>query len=63
MKKYLVKVMFTFEDDIVVMADDVYQANAIAQSKLGEVYTVYNNEIEEHFSFDDIIGYDPEEVD
>lgn len=61
MKTYLVKVMFEFEDDILVQAEDVYQANAIAEQKLAEVYSVYNNELEDFLPFSDVIAYDPEE--
>ena len=62
MAKYLVKVMLDFEAEFVVEADDVYQANAMAEAKAGEVYSVWNEdkEVSEPFAF--ITGYDPEEV-
>jgi hypothetical protein len=62
MKKYLVQVMFDFNDDIIVMANDPLQANAIAQAKMAEIYSVKNEEIDELLPFDSIIGYDAEEI-
>ena len=63
MKKYLVKVMFEFEDDIVVMANDPYEANAIAEATLAEIYSISNSELDELLPFDSVIAYDPEETD
>ena len=63
MKKYLVQVKFEIDDDIVVAADSPEQAIQLAVDTLATIYTVTNSEIDEPVEFDDIYGYDPEELD
>lgn len=62
MKKYTVKVMFEFQDEITVLADDVYEANKIAENTLGPVYSVWNSQTDEAIPFDEFYAFDPEEV-
>lgn len=62
MKKYTVKVMFEFQDEITVLANDVYEANKIAENTLGPVYSVWNSQTDEVIPFDEFYAFDPEEV-
>lgn len=62
MTKYLVQVKFEFNDEIVVEADDVYEANSKAEEVLSNEYSVYQISTESYLDFEDIYGYDPEEV-
>lgn len=62
MTKYLVQVKFEFNDEIVVEADNVYEANSKAEAVLSSEYSVYQISTEDYLDFEDIYGYDPEEV-
>jgi hypothetical protein len=62
MKKYVVKVSLEFRTDVVVEANDVYEANELARNIVSNNYTVYNTETEEWNNFGFITPYDPEEV-
>ena len=62
MKKYEVKVSLRYTTDFVVEANDVYEANAKAENLAGQSYTVYNPDNDQHYSFDYITAYDPEEI-
>ena len=62
MKKYLVKVMFEFDEDIEVEANDPYEANAIAEAVMAEAYSIVNNNTKELLPFQSIVAYDPEEI-
>jgi hypothetical protein len=62
MKKYTVKVMFEFQDEITVLANTPQEANKIAEQTLAPVYSVFNAETDEIIPFDELYGFDPEEV-
>jgi hypothetical protein len=62
MKKYTVKVMFEFQDEITVLANTPQEANKIAEQTLAPVYSVFNSETDEVIPFDELYGFDPEEV-
>jgi hypothetical protein len=62
MTKYNVKVMLRYDTELVVEANDVYEANELAKDIVGNNYTVFNTETEEWDSFSFITPYDPEEV-
>jgi hypothetical protein len=62
MTKYNVKVALEFRTDVVVEANDVYEANELARNIVGNNYTVFNTETEEWDNFGFITPYDPEEV-
>jgi hypothetical protein len=62
MKKYNVSVALEYRTSVVVEAKDIYEANAIAENLVADVYTVYNADSEEHDSFGFITAYEPEEV-
>ena len=62
MTKYNVKVDLQFRTEVVVEAKDVYEANELARSIVGNNYAVYNTETDEWGSFGFITPYDPEEV-
>ena len=62
MKKYVVKVDLQFRTEVVVEANDVYEANELARNIVGNNYTVYNTETEDWHNFGFITPYDPEEV-
>jgi hypothetical protein len=62
MTKYNVKVMLRYDTELVVEANDVYEANELAKDIVGNNYAVYNTETEDWDSFGFITPYDPEEV-
>jgi hypothetical protein len=62
MAEYVVKVSLEFNTDFIVEANDVYQANSMAEALALESYSVYNNDSKEYQSWDYITGFDPEEV-
>jgi hypothetical protein len=62
MKEYKVKVSLEYRTSVIVQANDIYEANAIAENLATDIYTIYNADSEEHDSFDFIIAYEPEEV-
>jgi hypothetical protein len=62
MTKYNVKVALEFRTDVVVEANDVYEANAKAEELVSGFYSVYDSDSEQNSSFDYITGYDPEEI-
>ena len=61
MSKYLVKVWLEYETDIEVEANDVYEANQIAEQEVAEMYTVLSS-TDEYLDFTSITAYDPEEI-
>ena len=62
MTKYNVKVMLRYDTELVIEANDVYEANELAKDIVGNNYTVYNTETDEWDNFGFITPYDPEEV-
>ena len=62
MKKYDVKVALRYNTSVSVEANDIYEANAMAENLVADVYTVYNADSEEHDSFGFITAYEPEEI-
>jgi hypothetical protein len=62
MKEYEVKVALSYKTKVSVQANDIYEANAMAENLVADVYTVYNADSEEHDSFGSITAYEPEEV-
>jgi isocitrate lyase len=62
MAKFLVQVMLDYEAALIVEADDVYQANAMAEAKAQKIYNVWNEDSEENESFHSITAYDPVEM-
>jgi hypothetical protein len=62
MTKYNVKVMLRYDTELVVEANDVYEANELAKDIVGNNYTVFNTETEEWDNFSFITPYDPEEL-
>jgi hypothetical protein len=60
MTKYVVKLMLDYEADIVVEANDIYEANAQAEALASGTFSVYNKDTEEFEPFTHITGYDPE---
>ena len=62
MKKYEVQVALEYRTSVVVQANDIYEANAIAQNLCADTYTVYNSDSEDHDSFGFITAYEPEEI-
>jgi hypothetical protein len=62
MKNYDVKVSLSYKTKVSVQANDIYEANAMAENLVADVYTVYNADSEEHDSFGSITAYEPEEV-
>jgi hypothetical protein len=62
MKEYEVKVALRYDTSVIVEAKDIYEANAIAENLVADIYTVYNSDSEEHDSFGFITAYEPEEV-
>jgi hypothetical protein len=62
MKSYDVKVALSYRVRVSVQANDIYEANAMAENLVADTYTVYNSDSEEHDSFGSITAYEPEEV-
>jgi hypothetical protein len=62
MKEYKVSVSLSYETSVIVQANDIYEANAMAENLCADIYTVYNSDSEEHDSFGFITAYEPEEV-
>jgi hypothetical protein len=62
MKKYLIKVMLDFYTDVEVEADNVYEANKLAEIEAARIYSVFNHDSREVEPFDHATGYDPEEA-
>lgn len=60
--KYLVQVKFEFNDEIEVEAVGPREATEIASSQLAGEYVVYHNDSEEYLDFEDVYGYDAEEI-
>jgi hypothetical protein len=63
MKEYRVSVALRYNTSVIVQANDIYEANAMAENLVADTYTVYNSDSEEHDSFAFITGYEPEELD
>ena len=62
MKRYEVKVALEYRTSVVVEARDIYEANAIAENLVADIYTVYNSDSESNYSFNFITAYEPEEL-
>ena len=60
--KYLVQVKFEFNDEIEVEAVGPREAVELAESLLGGEYVVYHSDSEDYLDFEDIYGYDAEEI-
>ena len=62
MTKYLVQVKFEFNEEVEVEAKDSREATEIASSQLAGEYVVYHNDSEDYLDFEDVYGYDAEEI-
>jgi hypothetical protein len=62
MKEYEVSVSLEYRTKVIVQAEDIYEANDVAQTTVAEIYTVYNSDGEQHEEFDYITAYEPEEL-
>jgi hypothetical protein len=62
MTKYNVRISLEFKTDVVVDASDVYEANAKAEDLAAGLYSVYDSDSDQNYSFHSITGYDPEEI-
>jgi hypothetical protein len=60
MTKYVAKLMLEYEADIVVQANDIYEANAQAEALANGTYAVFNKATEEYEPFSPTTDYDPE---
>jgi hypothetical protein len=62
MKRYEVRITAYVETTEVVMADNEEHACMLAEQQFGEVFTVYNADVETYKPFDDILGFEPQEL-
>jgi hypothetical protein len=62
MKQYEVNIVARLETTEIVMAENEEQACLLAEQQFGNIFVVYNSDEETYSSFDEIIGYEPEEV-
>jgi preprotein translocase subunit SecB len=62
LKQYEVNIVARLNTTLLVNAEDEEQACLIAEQEFGGTFSVYNRDIEEHESFTEIIGYEPEEI-
>lgn len=62
MKQYEVNIVARLETTEIVMADNEEQACLLAEQQFGNTFVVYNSDVETYSSFDEIIGYEPEEI-
>jgi hypothetical protein len=62
MKKYEVNIVARLETTEIVMAENEEQACLLAEQQFGDIFVVYNSDVETYSSFDEIIGYEPEEI-
>ena len=62
MKRYEVNIVARLETTEVVMADNEEHACMLAEQQFGEAFVVYNSDEETYSSFDEVIGYEPEEL-
>ena len=62
MKRYEVKVALEYRTSVIVEANDIYEANSMAENLVADTYTAYNSDVEQHYSFGFITAYEPEEV-
>ena len=63
MPKYKVRLTAYVETTQIVEADDEEQACELLEEEWGQSWVVHNTVEKSYRSFDDILAYDPEEVD
>ena len=62
MKQYEVKITARIEDIVLIEAESEEEARLLAENEWADTYIVYDTDMKEYRGFDDIIGYEPEEV-
>jgi len=62
MKRYEVRITAYVETTEVVMADNEEHACMLAEQQFGEAFAVYNADVETYKPFDDILGFEPQEL-
>ena len=62
MKKYVVKVMLDFYTDVEVEANNIYEANELAEIEANRIYSVFSHDSRGVEPFDTVTAYDPEEA-
>jgi hypothetical protein len=62
MKRYEVRITAYVETTEVVMADNEEHACMLAEQQFGEAFVVYNSDSEAYTIYDDILGYEPQEL-